>query len=118
MSKKNGTEKHLNKVNNVVNKVDNVNIWFSNVDVLTVDKLNELKVRITDANKHLPQVIALQEVKLKNYRYDRSVEEYQISGYEIIEKNLTGNIGRGLMIYIQKGLKYRSVNYNTIMMNI
>ena len=56
-----------------------------------------------------PCVIALQEVKPKNFRYDRSTIEYFIDGYDIVEKNLHNEKRRGLIVYVKKGIKFHSV---------
>ena len=58
---------------------------FSNVDTLTIDKLNELKTRLKYMDT-LPDLIALQEVKAKHFRFERSLAEYHIEGYEILGK--------------------------------
>ncbi|KAG7155492.1 hypothetical protein Hamer_G024702, partial [Homarus americanus] len=42
-----------------------------------------------------PQVIALQEVKPKHYRYEWITAEYNLEGYDIIEQNLLNKEGRG-----------------------
>ncbi|KAG7161598.1 putative Endonuclease-reverse transcriptase-containing protein 12 [Homarus americanus] len=78
---------------------DNVNegkflIMFSNVDVLSPDKLIELNAQLKEMEK-TPQVIALQEVKPKHYRYERITTEYNLEGYDIIEQNLLNKEGRG-----------------------
>lgn len=52
-----------------------------------MDKKLELKHRIEGMEK-APHIIALQEVKLKKYRYDRTTTEYTLEGYEITERNL------------------------------
>lgn len=44
-----------------------------------IDKLNELKLRLDTK----PSIIALQEVKPKNFRFERILSEYNIEGYEI-----------------------------------
>ena len=88
--------------------VNRLKITFANVDVLTGDKLNELKSRIKEA-EFIPHIVALQEVNPKYYRYERVSAEYEIEGYEIIAKNLSSNDYRGLLVYIIKGVKYRLV---------
>ena len=83
-------------------------ILFSNVDIFSIDKRLELKHRIEEMERS-PHVIALQEVKPKNYRYDRSTAEYVLDGYDIIEQNLHNEEGRGLMVYVKKGMKFHTV---------
>ena len=83
---------------------------FSNVDTLTNEKICELKTTIESMSEK-PMIIALQEVKPKNFKYDRLLAEYNLEGYEIIHKNLEkSSRGRGMLIYIQQSLKYTSVN--------
>lgn len=61
-----------------------------------------------------PQIIALQEVKPNNYRYERIRAEYELEGYEIIEQNLFNETGRGLMIYIKSGLRYNGIELKIV----
>ncbi|XP_068213298.1 uncharacterized protein [Palaemon carinicauda] len=71
---------------------------FSNVDVFSQDKISELKLRLEEATEK-PSIIALQEVKPKNTKFERLLAEYDIDGYEIIEKNvINAPEGRGLLI--------------------
>lgn len=63
--------------------------------------------------ENLPHIIALQEVKPKNVRYERSVEEHTIEGYEIITHNLDVREGRGLLLYVKKDLKCNTVELNS-----
>ena len=53
-------------------------VMFSNVDVYTVDKKRELISRLSVGRK--PDVIAIQEVRPKNRRYERDMVEYEIIG--------------------------------------
>ena len=81
-------------------------VLFSNVDMFTNYKINELRVRISGYQSP-PQVIAIQEVKPKHYRFERDILEYCIEGYEIFGKNLAKEEhGRGLSLYIQKGIQH------------
>ncbi|KAG7163715.1 hypothetical protein Hamer_G002947 [Homarus americanus] len=97
---------HTSSVNSVRNLIKNrkkpehsVNvgkflIMFSNVGVLSPDKLIELNAQLKEM-ENTPQVIALQEVKPKHYRYERITAEYNLEGYDIIEQNLLNKEGRG-----------------------
>lgn len=81
-------------------------IIFSNVDIFSTDKISELKTRIK-MMENCPHIVALQEVKPKHFRFEREIVEYNIEGYEVLEKNLKSDEeGRGLIIYIKEGLSY------------
>ena len=76
-------------------------IIFTNADVLTFDKRAELKARI-DFMMIKPQIIAIQEVKPKHFRYESQIEEYKLDGYYLYSINLENtNRGRGMIVYIQ-----------------
>lgn len=67
---------------------EDIYILFTNVDTFSLDK----------------HIIALQEVKPKNARHEKTIEEYSIKGYEIITHNLETIEGRGLLLYVKKDL--------------
>ena len=67
-------DKNKNRIEINVN-LEKINIMFSNVDVLTSEKLDELIHRL-DKMSCKPNIIALQEVKPKNFRYHREIVEY------------------------------------------
>ena len=49
-----------------------------------------------------PKIIALQEVKPKNFKFARTLAEYNLEGYEFIHRNLEKqDNGRGLLVYIR-----------------
>ena len=50
---------------------------FTNVDTYSRDKILELNALIKSFDNP-PHLIALQEVKPKNYRYERILEEYKL----------------------------------------
>lgn len=84
----------------------------SNVDVYSMDKRRELETRIKEM-KVPPSIICLQEVKPKNYRYERTTAGYTLDGHEITEQNLHSDIGRGLIIYVRKDLCFITVELTT-----
>ena len=85
---------------------------FSNVDTLTFEKLQELRVRI-DSMDSKPSIIALCEVKPKNFRYERNLAEYNLEGYDLLPYNIgKDDPGRGMLIYILSGVQYSPVNIN------
>lgn len=100
---------HASKFNSTQNMaVKEFKVMFSNVDVFSNDKLNELKAKISE-DEEPPQIIAIQEVKPKNFRYERDIIEYTIQGYEIYGENLKQGVGRGLLLYILRRASSMSV---------
>lgn len=86
--------------------LNKINVMFSNVDIFTSDKVNELKARIGDMSVK-PHVISMLEVKPKNYRYERSMVEFNITGYELFGKNVSEeSCGRGMLMYVKHGVSY------------
>ena len=82
---------------------------FSNVDVLSRDKVLELSARLKTMDVS-PSIIALQEVKPKRYRFERISEEYKLDEYESVECNISNEEGRGMLMYIKKGISYNVVD--------
>ena len=71
-----------------------LNVLYSNVDSLS-NKFCEFSFLVNNTQPK-PDIIALTEVKPKNSRYDLSLAELALSGYNMIWNNLTGNTGRGI----------------------
>ena len=70
----------------------------TNADVLTKDKLAELR---RDAKNEKPDIIAVSEVKPKNYEKMRTLAEYKIKGYLPEPLNIDNKVvGRGMLVYI------------------
>lgn len=67
--------------------VDEISRLFSSVDIFSMDKLLELKMRLGNMKVH-PHVIALQEVKPKNFRSERVLREYSKEGLDTLEKRV------------------------------
>ena len=87
-------------------------VIFSNVDTFNVCKLQELKARLSLLDDK-PAIIALSEVKAKNFKFERSLSEFNIEGYEIIHVNFKReDKGRCMLIYIQESLKYNQIHLN------
>lgn len=94
----------------MVHGVNKFIIMVSNVDVFSQDKLRELKHRLQESNVN-PHIIALQEVRPKNYRFERMLVEYSIDGYEMLEKNvINAGEGRGLLLYIRRNMSFIEIN--------
>ena len=62
-------------------------VLFSNVDTFNIDKLHEIRARLAILDSK-PHIIALSEVKPKNFKFERDLSEYTIERYEIIPMNL------------------------------
>ena len=59
-----------------------------------------------------PKIIALQEVKPKNFKFARTMAEYNLEGYEFIHRNLEKqDNGRGLLVYISSEIHYTPVTF-------
>lgn len=110
----NGHEEQENKISSALmassSYCESLCVFSSNVDVFSVDKLMELNTRIKNMTQR-PHILAIQEVKPKNFRFERELLEYGIDGYDVIAKNLgRADEGRGLLMYVKKGLPYSIVS--------
>ena len=95
-----------------VNIVNSFNILFTNADTFTQVKLQELKLRIEETS---PLIIAVSEVKPKNFKRDIQLSEYNIDGYEILSANISKNTpGRGMLMYVKDSLKHSPVNIKDV----
>ena len=82
-------------------------IWYTNTDVFTKNKLDELSSRIAD---EFPDVICIAEVKPKNFKRTWSLVEYNIVGYNTQALNIVPETGRGMLLFIKKDIKYKLVD--------
>ena len=80
---------------------ENLKVMYTNIDVIT-NKQDELRANI---EVEAPDIIAIAEIKVKNYRYELSRAEISIAGYELYTVNLNNNVGRGVALYISNGLE-------------
>jgi hypothetical protein len=86
---------------------DNVNklkCVYTNADSLS-NKMTELK---TIAIIEKPHVIAVTEVKPKNYR-DITLEDFTLEGYETHSLNVTSRVGRGIIIYTHESVRANDI---------
>ena len=106
-----------NAVNLINNKDKNdskndsmvLNIWYTNADTLTKDKIQELTNDINASSP--PDIIAVTEIKPKNYTKELQMVEYMIDGYEFESANLKDRGStRGVGIYSRKSLKCSKVD--------
>ena len=82
----------------------------TNADVLTADKILELKTRVQDKN---PNIMMIQEAKPKNFNRILTKAEHEIPNYDIEWLNMTEkDPGRGLITYIKQGIKYKIVSFD------
>ena len=89
-------------------------VWYTNADVLTQDKIVELMMRIKNSDKP-PHLIAICEVKPKNYNRKLEEIEYKIKDYSLVHENLNDpGQTRGLAVYVHDSLTYRRINTNEI----
>ena len=71
-------------------------IWITNADVLTREKVLELKYKI-EQEVRPPHIIAISEVKLKYYERNIEITEYQLDGYNMEDLNIMDKLkGRGM----------------------
>ena len=86
-----------------------IRIWYTNADVLTKEKLRELTEDIDTTTP--PDIIAINEIKPKNYGRELNKIDYKISGYEFESVNLDDNgPTRGVVLYIRNQLKFSKLN--------
>ena len=126
INKTNNVNKHINNPKNKINKnknsVNNVNnsdvtlsklqVFYTNADQLK-NKLNELNTRLA---KSLPDIIGITEVKNKNNFQNIKTAEYTLdvsNNYNIFQKNVENDSGRGLLMYINKLLDASEEKMNT-----
>ena len=99
----------VEKEKDSVDIVNNFNILFTNANTLTQTKLQELKLRIEDTP---PSIIAISEVKPKNFTRDIQLSEFNIDGYELLSINISKDTsGRGMLLYVKDSLKYSPYNF-------
>ena len=80
-----------------------ISIWYTNADTLTKEKLQELKDDINASSP--PDIIAITEVKPKNYIKELTKVEYNIDGYKFEPVNLEDRGStRGVAIYFRETL--------------
>ena len=89
------------------------NIWYTNADTLTRDKIEELKEEIKSSTP--PDIIAITELKPKNYSRELIKNEYILDGYRFEEANLQDKGStRGVAIYIRNSLNCSKIKSQKI----
>ena len=110
---------HKNRSKNLKmnSKEKKLQIWYTNADVLTREKLNELKDFIDSSNA--PDIIAITEIKPKNYKRVLSKSDYKLKGYLLEPVNLNvRNSTRGIAVYIRDTLNYDKINTEKLKDNL
>ena len=90
--------------------VNEFKIMYTNADSLP-GKLVELRAKIASQEKDI-QVIAITETWAKNSRYTSTEGELQLEGYELHHSDLSK--GRGICIYVKKGLTAQEVKIHDL----
>lgn len=93
----------VNNVNTVF--IDKLKCAYTNADSLP-NKMLELKSIVQIEH---PQLIAITEVKPKNFK-EISLAEFHIKGYELHPVNLENKIGRGVLIYVHESIKVNDID--------
>ena len=78
-----------------------INILFTNADNLNQGKMSELQQRIVTER---PMIVAISEVKPKNYSKSRTLQDYDIPGYTLHPVNLENEIGRGIAVFTHESI--------------
>ena len=84
-------------------------MWYSNADVLTKDKLTELKCRIKAPLHH--HVIAISELKRKHLKRQLTLQEYNLEGYSMETMNMNDNKGRGMILFTHNSLPFQAHHF-------
>ena len=88
---------------------DNLHIWFTNADTLTKEKVLELIEEVKGGAP--PDIIAVSELKPKNYTRQLCGLDYKIDGYNFEQEHMVARDStRGMALYLNKSLRYRRLN--------
>lgn len=85
-------------------------IWSTNSDVFTKFKKQDLEARLHEQ----PDIIAISEVKPKSYSRTLSLVEYQIANYSLEPVLINTDVGRGIIVYIKRSIKYNVIDLSDI----
>ena len=86
-----------------------IDIWYTNIDTLTKEKILELEHDIKTNQK--PDIIMLTEIKPKNFKKKLDKTEYKIEDFEFEVVNFDEkNSTRGVGMYIHKGIPYTKLD--------
>ena len=90
MGQKNSESDKTKKINESSSSKQ-LKVWCSNADILTTDKLNELKRQI---DCDYPDIVYIAKVKPKNFIRTLSSVEYYINGYNLQAINILDDEGK------------------------
>ena len=68
-----------------------------------MNKRTKFKILLDTLNP-IPHIVAITEVKPKNISRKLSISEFNIEGYNVYGCNLENDIGRGILLYVNKGM--------------
>ncbi|XP_069103752.1 uncharacterized protein [Argopecten irradians] len=91
---------------------ENLTCFYTNADQLK-NKLSELAIRV---NEIKPEIIGITEVKPKTRSLNMKPQEFSIEGntdYCMFDKNIDNNMGRGMILYVNKLLQPKEVRLET-----
>jgi hypothetical protein len=90
---------------------DKVTFLYTNADQLP-NKMVELRAIIASSSPQ-PDIIAVNEVKPKNSRYQLQPADYKIEGYTSFEKNIQKEKGRGIVVWTKEFINARVIDIET-----
>ena len=99
---------HIKKPQSNSVYLNRLNVWYTNADSLTQSKLSEIECRITMEH---PDVICITESNPKNYVYELTDAQFNISGYDMIRTS--AGTGRGVIIYTANHLLASKIEVQT-----
>lgn len=111
-----GTEHCVNskrtseKRQNVNKNQTGITCLYNNTDNGVFNKFEELKMYIAT---YMPEIIGINEAKCKHSRYRVKQEELKIEGYEMHQKNLENETGRGIILYVREGIEHEVISTKT-----
>ena len=91
--------------------VSNLFCYYSNVDSLS-NKWDEFCVDIKNKGRE-PDIIMLNEVLPKNFRFQLTKAEIALEGYEMFTESFSADMSRGTVIYVKETLKAVEVKFDS-----
>ena len=91
--------------------VSNLFCYYSNVDSFS-NKWDEFCVDIKNKGRE-PDIIMLNEVLPKNFRFQLTKAEIALEGYEMFPESFPADMSRGTVIYVKETLKAVEVKFDS-----
>jgi hypothetical protein len=85
-------------------------VWTANADVFNTKKVLEIQERIKTSD-YKPDIIAISETRPKHCSHDIDMCGYKLEGYEMECVNTNGQVGRGMILYINCEIEH---NFNIV----